>query len=837
MFACNGGWGGSSHGSSGAPTIILQPANQTITKGQSATFTVTATGNGPFTYQWYNNGTAISGATSSSYTTPTTATNGTIFTVTVSNAAGTVTSGSATLAVNTSPVASSLLCNPSTPAYNASVTLVPSFSGGAGVIGSSGVGSSDITAQAVSGSSYVSPALTSAETYTLTVTGPGKPAASAICSVTPSSVSISNISPANQSIAPGQQNFSATAIGGATDGLTWTASAGSFSGSVWTAPTAAGTYTITATSVDEPSVSVSTTVVVSLPVITTQPVSQNICTGTVILSVAADYADSYQWNLNGSPISGATSSTYSIPSATPADDGSYSVTITNPAGAVTSVAAKVVVGSSITSNPKSLSIYTTQTATFSVSAQGQSLLSYQWYVIPAGSSTGTVISGATSDTYTTAAVDISYDGAQYYVTVADACGGSTLTSTKALLTVVAGNVSPTITTEPTGQTVAVDGTTIFSVVASGTPSLSYQWYRIPAGSVTGTAVTGATAASYTVPDTETATSNNQDAYYVIVTNAYGQAVSQSATLAVGDGIQITGQPVSAYVNDGASASFTVTATSNLPLSYQWYEASPGSSTFTAISGATSATYTLDSAASSDTGSVFYVVVSNGIPSSVTSSSAALFVGPLAGIDDLCSASWSAIGSATALSSGCGFQLTSANYDQHGELVWPILIATSNIQLSFTVAVSNPSALPADGFAMVLGDPSLGAKTTSTGAVGLGLGAEGIPGFVLGFDTYHNAGEPPVPYIGVGRGETSMWEKPWFDVNTSIPAIATVGATVSHDYTVSIVQGELSVTMDGTQVLSGTVAVPPVAYLYVTASTGGSYEQTVISNLTAAVSAP
>jgi hypothetical protein len=823
----------------GAPTIVVQPANQTVAAGQSATFTVTATSNGPFTYQWYKNGTAISGATSSSYTTPATAgnQNGTIYTVTITNAAGTVTSVSATLAVNSSPAASNLACNPSTPGYGASVTLVPTFSGGTAVIGSSGVGSSDVTAQAVSGSSYTSPALTSAKTYTLTVTGSGTSTASTACSVAPGSVSISNISPANQTLAPGQQSFSATATGGATDALVWSASGGSFNGSVWTAPTAAGTYTITATSVDEPSVSVSTTVIVSLPVITAQPVSQSICGGgTVILSVAADYAEGYQWNLNGSPIAGAISSTYSIPGAGPADDGSYTVTVTNPAGTATSVAAKVVAGSSITSNPKSLSISATQTATFSVSVQGQSPFSYQWYVIPAGASTGTVISGATSDNYTTAAVDISYDGAQYYVTVADSCG-STLTSANAVLTVTAGNVSPTITTEPTGQTVAVDGTATFSVVASGTPNLSYQWFRIPAGSTTATAVTGATAASYTVPDTETATSNNQDEYYAVVTNGYGQAISQSVTLAVGDGIQITGQPVTAYVNDGASASFTVTAVSNLPLSYQWWEASPGSSVFTAISGATSATYTLDSAASGDTGSVFYAVVSNGIPSSVTSSSAALFVGPLAGVDNLCSTTWSAIGSATALTSGCGFQLTAATNNQHGELVWPILIATGNIQLSFTVAVSDPSTLPADGFTVVLGDPSLGAMPTSIGATGLGLGAEGIPGFVLGVDTYHNTGEYPVPYVAVGRGETSKWEKPWFDVNTSIPAIAIAAETVSHTYTVSIVQGDLSVTMDGNQILSSTVEVPPVAYLYVTASTGGSYEQTVITNLAATVSAP
>ncbi len=48
-----------------APTITTQPASQTVTAGQTATFNVAATGTAPLSYQWKKNGTAISGATSS----------------------------------------------------------------------------------------------------------------------------------------------------------------------------------------------------------------------------------------------------------------------------------------------------------------------------------------------------------------------------------------------------------------------------------------------------------------------------------------------------------------------------------------------------------------------------------------------------------------------------------------------------------------------------------------------------------------------------------------------------------------------------------------------------
>ena len=83
------------------PSITAQPVSQTVTAGQTATFSVAATGTAPVSYQWQKNGTAISGANSSNYTTPATTSsdNGAKFTVVVSNSAGSVTSNAATLTV------------------------------------------------------------------------------------------------------------------------------------------------------------------------------------------------------------------------------------------------------------------------------------------------------------------------------------------------------------------------------------------------------------------------------------------------------------------------------------------------------------------------------------------------------------------------------------------------------------------------------------------------------------------------------------------------------------------------------------------------------------------
>ena len=84
-----------------APSITTQPADKTVTAGRTAKFTVTAAGTAPLTYQWTKNGANISGATKASYITPatTTADNGALFAVVVSNVAGSITSNSATLTV------------------------------------------------------------------------------------------------------------------------------------------------------------------------------------------------------------------------------------------------------------------------------------------------------------------------------------------------------------------------------------------------------------------------------------------------------------------------------------------------------------------------------------------------------------------------------------------------------------------------------------------------------------------------------------------------------------------------------------------------------------------
>src|SRR5205807_4604804 len=104
----------------------------------------------------------------------------------------------------------------------------------------------------------------------------------------------------------------------------------------------------------------------------------------------------------------------------------------------------------------------------------------------------------------------------------------------------------------------------FTVTATGTAPLSFQWQK------NGTAIGGATAASYTTPATTAADNGNQ--FTVVVSNAAGSVTSGAAVLTVTAVLiapTITTQPARQTVSNGQTPTFTVTAPGTAPPSYQW----------------------------------------------------------------------------------------------------------------------------------------------------------------------------------------------------------------------------------------------------------------------------
>jgi len=106
LAACGGDSpGGPATAPGTAPAITTAPGSQSVIVGQTAAFSVVATGTAPLSYQWQMNGTTIAGATASSYTTAATtlADNAATFKVTVTNSLGSITSSAATLTVSAAP--------------------------------------------------------------------------------------------------------------------------------------------------------------------------------------------------------------------------------------------------------------------------------------------------------------------------------------------------------------------------------------------------------------------------------------------------------------------------------------------------------------------------------------------------------------------------------------------------------------------------------------------------------------------------------------------------------------------------------------------------------------
>ncbi|MBU6402502.1 MAG: immunoglobulin domain-containing protein [Verrucomicrobia bacterium] len=168
----------------------------------------------------------------------------------------------------------------------------------------------------------------------------------------------------------------------------------------------------------------------------------------------------------------------------------------------------------VTAQPQSQIVTVGTTVTFNVAVTGSVPLSYQWLKggipIPVGTNESFTVSNAQAA-----------DAGNYAVLVSNMAGS--VTSATAVLTVNPVVVSPVIAVQPQGQTVNVGALVTFSVSATGTAPLAYQWQK------NGTNIVGASNASYTIPSAQPGDAGN---YVVVVSNASGSVDSQRAVLTV-----------------------------------------------------------------------------------------------------------------------------------------------------------------------------------------------------------------------------------------------------------------------------------------------------------------
>jgi hypothetical protein len=257
------------------------------------------------------------------------------------------------------------------------------------------------------------------------------------------------------------------------------------------------------------------------PSITQQPVSRTVAVGqtATFTVVAAGTAPlSYQWQKNAADIGGATSASYTTPPAALADNGAaFRCIVSNAAGSVTSAEAILTIAGApvITQQPVNDTVRVGERATFTVAATGTAPLSYRWQ------KNGVNISGAASASYMTPPATAGDSGAAFRCRVSNAAGSAT--SAPAILLVI---VPPAITQQPVDANVHVGQTATFTVAASGTPPLAYQWQR------NGATISGATSAMYTIPPA--VLSDDGTHFRCRVSNSAGSATSSDATLHVSD---------------------------------------------------------------------------------------------------------------------------------------------------------------------------------------------------------------------------------------------------------------------------------------------------------------
>jgi hypothetical protein len=412
-----------------APSITTQPSNQTVNAGQTATFTVTATGTAPLTYQWSKNGTPISGATSTSYTTPATALadSGSTFTVAVSNSVGNVKSNAATLTVNAVIVAPSITSQPANQTVTAGQTATFSIvASGTAPLSyqwqKNGVNISSATA-----ASYTTPATATSDN------------GSTFCCVASNSAGSATSNSATLTVNAISASYSINSGGGAV---------GSFSADNYFS--GGSTYSTSAV-IDTTHVS--------------NPAPQAV----------------YQSERYGN-------NTYTFPNLTA--NASYLVRLHFAEIFWTSAGSRI----------------------FNVSINGTQVLSNFDVYVTTGSINTAVIKEFTINADARGKIAVVYSNV---VDQAKSSGIEILS---------AANLPPVIMSQPANQTVTAGQTAIFSVVASGTAPLTYQWQK------NGVNVAGATSASYTTPATVAA--DNASTFKVLVSNSVGSIASNSATLTV-----------------------------------------------------------------------------------------------------------------------------------------------------------------------------------------------------------------------------------------------------------------------------------------------------------------
>lgn len=648
------------------PSVSISSPVTSICSGSPVTFTTTPTygGSAP-TYRWFNNGTAIQGATGSTYSSSN-LTNGSIISVVMTSNATcttstTATSNQITMAVfpsrpqigtgkkdDTQPRGPTSICPPATGlVYSIPITMTNgetyNWSVPPGFTIVSGQGTSQITVNILGPG-----AVTGNNNITVTASNPcGSVSSNPLVVVIASFAAVS--AGIDVSLCLGTPTNLTNVLSGNATTVTWSliSGTGTITGGPYAipfvyTPTSSGTAVLRATTntpigggcSNTPGTDEVTIITYDPVSITTQPLAtQTECSGsTISLSVVATGSNlTYQWRkgttnlVNGGRITGATSNTLSITGATLADAGTYNVVVSGsaPCSPVTSQNAVVTVNEAIviTQQPEvNQSACTGNTVNFSVTATG-GITNYQWMKGSTPLVNDARISGATTSKLTITNVNLA-DASDYHVVINGTPPCLPATSNISTLVV---HEAVSITSQPVANITECSGATITMQVSATGSDLKYQWKKGSTNLTNSGNISGATSATLVISNSAV---GDAGSYTVEVSgnSPCNPGTSTSTIVVINEKIEITAQPLSSQTAcTGTPVSFTVTAKGTNP-KYQWRRGNQDLIDNASISGTTTSTLTINSVTLADAASDYYVVISGVEPCDpVTSNLAALIV--------------------------------------------------------------------------------------------------------------------------------------------------------------------------------------------------------------------
>ncbi|MFN8416895.1 MAG: glycosyl hydrolase family 8 [Cytophagaceae bacterium] len=590
--------------SSVTPSVAIAASSTTICTGTSVTFTATPTNGGAApTYQWYNGANAVSGATSSTYTT-TGLTNGNQISVRmVSNAAcasttSAVTSNTVTMTVTSSvtpsvaiAASSTTICTGTSVTFTATPTNggAPTYQWYNGTTAITNATSSTYTTTGLANGNQISVRMVSnaacasttsavtSNTVTMTVTATVTPsvaiAASATTICTGSSVTFT-ATPTNGGAAPTYQWYNGTtAITSATSSTyTTTGLANGNQISVRMVSNASCASTTSAVSSNTVTMTVNATVTPSVAIAAS---ATTICTGSSVTFTATPTnggaAPTYQWYNGTTAITSATSSTYTTTGL--ANGNQISVRMVSNAScasttsAVSSNTVTMTVNATVTPSvaiaASATTICTGSSVTFTATpTNGGAAPTYQWY------NGTTAITNATSSTYTTTGLANGNQISVRMVSNATCRSTSSAVSSNTVTMTVTSSVTPSVSIATSSSTICSGSSVTFTATpTNGGAAPTYQWYN---GT---TAITNATSSTYTT----TGLANGNQISVRMVSNASCRSTSSA----------VTSNTVTMTVNASTGAAGSITGSSNI------YKTSTGIQfSIAAVSGATSYNWTL-----------------------------------------------------------------------------------------------------------------------------------------------------------------------------------------------------------------------------------------------------